>query len=221
MAAGLEVTLVVPGLPTAPVLPSAALARLPETTGQADPFWRLAAAFLVGYPPATARAYLSDLQAWARWCGERGIHPLTARRHHVDHWARHLGTIPQPATGRPAAAATIARRLSCLAGFYDYGLREVELLEYSPVANVRRPKVSEDSPTVGLSAAELDRLLTAAEQHSPRSAALVALLVYNGLRIDEALACDVSSLTYHRGHLDRTRFGGHLTRLLQFLSTGD
>jgi len=47
-------TLVVPGLPAAPVLPSAALARLPETAGQADPFWRLAAAFLVGYPPATA-----------------------------------------------------------------------------------------------------------------------------------------------------------------------
>ena len=60
MAAGHEVTLVA-GLPAAPVLPSAALARLPETAGQADPFWRLAAAFLVGYPPATARAYLSDL----------------------------------------------------------------------------------------------------------------------------------------------------------------
>ena len=86
----------------------------------------------------------------------------------------------------------------------------MELLEYSPVANVRRPRVSEDSPTVGLSAAELDRLLTAAEQHSPRSAALVSLLVYNGLRIDEALACDVTSLTYHRGHqaLRITRKGG-------------
>ena len=59
MAAGPEVTLVAAGLPAAPNLPSAALARLPETVGQADPFWRLAAAFLVGYPPATARAYLS------------------------------------------------------------------------------------------------------------------------------------------------------------------
>jgi integrase/recombinase XerD len=38
----------------------------------------------------------------------------------------------------------------------------------------------------------------------------VSLLVYNGLRIDEALACDVSSLTYHRGHqaLRITRKGG-------------
>ena len=38
----------------------------------------------------------------------------------------------------------------------------------------------------------------------------MSLLVYNGLRIDEALACDVTSLTYHRGHraLRITRKGG-------------
>jgi site-specific recombinase XerC len=84
-------------------------------------------------------------------------------------------------TGRFAAPATVVRRLSCLSGFYDYGLRE--LLEYSPVANVRRPRVGEDSPTIGLDAAELDRLLIAAEHASPRSAALVSLLVYNGLSL--------------------------------------
>jgi len=199
---------VAPGLPAAPVLPAAALDRLPAGPAGTDPVWRLVAAFLVGYPPATARAYLGDLRAWIGWCAAQGVHPFNARRHHVDHWARQLAAAPQPATGRPAAAATIARRLSCLSGFYDYGLREVELLEYSPVANVRRPRVSEDSPTVGLS--PRDRLLTAAETHSPRSAALVSLLVCNGLRIDEALACDVTSLTYDRGHqaLRITRKGG-------------
>jgi site-specific recombinase XerC len=64
------------------------------------------------------------------------------------------------------------------------------------VANVRRPHVGQDSPTIGLDAAELDRLLTAAEHDSPRSAALISLLVYNGLRIAEALGCDVTSLSY-------------------------
>ena len=123
MAAGPEVTLVAAGLPAAPDLPSAALARLPAGPAGADPVWRLVAAFLVGYPPATARAYLGDLRAWIGWCTEQGVHPFTARRHHVDHWARQLAAVPQPATGRPAAAATIARRLSCLSGFYDYGLR--------------------------------------------------------------------------------------------------
>ena len=193
-------TEVVPTVPVAaPDLPAAALARLPAEF-EADPFWRLVAAFLIGYPPATARAYLSDLRAWARWCERHGVHPFTARRHHVDAWVAHLTQLPQPGTGRPAAPASVARRLSCLSGFYDYGLREVELLEHSPVANVRRPHVSEDSPTIGLAAPELDRLLGAAEQDSLRSAALISLLVYNGLRIAEALALDISSLTYQRGH---------------------
>ena len=182
-----------------PDLPAAALARLPAGS-ETDPFWRLTAAFLVGYPPATARAYLSDLRAWARWCNRQGIHPFTARRHDVDAWVADMTRSPQPGTGRSAAPATVVRRLSCLSGFYDYGLREIELLEYSPVANVRRPRVGEDSPTIGLDAAELDRLLTAAERDSPRSAALISLLVYNGLRIAEALSCDVTSLTYQRGH---------------------
>ena len=65
---------------------------------------------------------------------------------------------------------------------------------------MRRPKVSDDSPTIGLTAEELDRLLTAAEKHSARSAALVSLLVYNGLRIAEVLACDVDAFTHQRGH---------------------
>jgi integrase/recombinase XerD len=183
-----------------PELPAVALNRLPEGPVGTDPFWRLVAAFLVAYPDVTAKAYLGDLRAWATWCADRGVHPFTARRHHVDTWVKHLGQEPQPATKRPASPATIARRLSCLSKFYDYGMRDVELIEHSPVANVRRPKVSEDSPTIGLDAAELDRLLTAAEADGPRSAALVSLLVYNGLRIDEALACDVDDFTYQRGH---------------------
>jgi len=81
-----------------------------------------------------------------------------------------------------------------------YGIRDAQLLEHSPVANVRRPKVSDDSSTVGLTADELDRLLTAAEADGPRSTALISLLVYNGLRIAEALACDIEHLTHQRGH---------------------
>jgi len=188
-------------LPAAPELPVDALARLPELGGRgADPYWRLATAFLVGYPPHSSRAYFGDLKAWYAWCAAAGVHPLQARRHHVDIWVRHLSETPQPATGRPASPAAIARRLSCLSKFYDYGIRDAQLLEHSPVANVRRPKVSDDSSTVGLTADELDRLLTAAEADGPRSTALISLLVYNGLRISEALACDIEHFTHQRGH---------------------
>jgi len=183
-----------------PTLPPAALESLPVLHGDADPYWRLVTAFLVGYPRHSSRAYFGDLKAWYAWCADIGVHPLDARRHHVDVWVRHLSETPQPATGRPASPASIARRLSCLSKFYDYGIRDAQLLEHSPVANVRRPKVSDDSSTVGLTADELDRLLSAAEAHSPRSAALISLLVYNGLRIAEALACDIEHFTHQRGH---------------------
>ena len=186
--------------PPAPVLPAEPLERLPPIARDADPYWRLVTAFLVGYPPHSSRAYFSDLKAWYAWCAQMGVHPLAARRHHVDVWVRHLSEEPQPATGRPASPASIARRLSCLSKFYDYGIKDAELLEHSPVANVRRPKVSDDSATVGLTADELDRLLSAAEAHGPRSTALVSLLVYNGLRIAEVLACDVEHFSHQRGH---------------------
>jgi len=107
------------------------------------------------------------------------------------------------------ASSSIARRLSAVSAFYDYGIG-VDVLAFSPVANVRRPKVSDDSTTVGLSADELVALLDAAEAHSPRWGALVSLLAYNGVRIDEALRADVAGYSYQRGHrvLRITRKGG-------------
>ena len=78
-----------------------------------------------------------------------------------------------------------------------------------PRVRVRRPKVSEESTTIGLDEKELVALLAAAEADGERSAALITLLALNGLRIDEALSRDVDHLTYQFGHrvLELTRKG--------------
>lgn len=52
---------------------AAALERLPQhALGilelDADPAWRLAAAFLVGFRGHTRRAYFKDIKAWYAWC---------------------------------------------------------------------------------------------------------------------------------------------------------
>src|SRR5664279_3809378 len=106
------------GPPPSPAAEAAALARLPAAglgvPGlDADPAWRLAAAFLVGYRGHTRRAYFADIRAWYGWCAGLDLPPLAAQRHHVDRWIAEQLEHPQPGTGRPAAAAT--RRLSCLA----------------------------------------------------------------------------------------------------------
>ena len=64
--------------------------------------------------------------------------------------------------------------------------------------------------TVGLARDELERQLDTAQDDGPRSAALITLLAYNGLRIDETLSRDVSHLGHQLGHrvLRISRKGG-------------
>jgi integrase/recombinase XerD len=197
-----------------PAVRPAPLDRLPGTA-DVDPFLRLAAAWLVGHPANTAKAYRRDLESWAAWCERLGVHPLAAERHHVDAWVRHLTSEPQPRTGRPASAATVAPKLSALSGFYDFGVHDAGVLTHSPAASVRRPKVSDESQAIGLTADELRRLLAAANAHSRRSAALVAVLTFCGLRISEALGADVRDYGHDSGHrvLKVTRKGGKTARV--------
>ncbi len=207
-AGGAAVPVLVPGVRAEP------LDRLPGTPAD-DPFHRLLVGWLLGHPTRTATAYRRDLAVWATWCQRLGVHPLAAERHHADAWVRHLTTTPTARTGRPASAATVARRLSALAGFYDYGIHHAAVLTHSPVASVRRPKVSDDSQAVGLTADELRRLLTVSAAHSPRSAALVTVLVFCGLRISEALGADTRDYAHDHGHrvLRITRKGGKAARV--------
>lgn len=153
-----------------------------------------ARAWLTGYASAhTRRAYRKDLETWVAWCEQHDLDPWTARRAHVDAYARTM-----EASG--LADNTRARRLASLAKFYRYLVVEGPL-ESSPVADVDRPKVDRDySATVGLDRGDARKLIAVAAEHSPRSNALIRLLVGNGLRISEALDRDIVDMATKRGH---------------------
>ena len=117
---------------------------------------------------------------------------------------------------RSSPSEPVARRLSAIAGFYRYATDE-DLIDRSPVAGVRRPKVADDSQTTGLDRDQLRAVLALARQRaaagagqSSRDLALLTLLAHNGLRIGEALAVDATDLGTERGHrvLHITRKGG-------------
>lgn len=185
-------------------------ARVRETF--LEPLWQLpredraaalAQRFLLAYSGHTRRAYARDLTDWFTWCAALGIDPLDANRAAVDGYRRHLDET------RRAKPTTIARRLSTLAGYYRYATAE-NVLSSSPLDHIKRPSAPTDSPTLGLDQAEARALLTAADDHSPRSRALVTLLLHDGLRINEALGADIEDLGTVRGHrtLSVTRKGG-------------
>jgi integrase/recombinase XerD len=180
--------------------PSAALVPVTPVFSTAE---RLAVAgFLAGYSGLTREAYELDLRQYAAWCRARHLALFAARRADIEGFARDL-----EARGR--ARATITRRLCTIAGLYRYAVEE-ELLDHSPAAHVRRPRLDYESHAVGLDRNELGALLVAAGLGPAADHALISLLALNGLRVSEATGADIENLGIERGHrtLVVTRKGG-------------
>ena len=59
--------------------------------------------------------------------------------------------------------STVSRRMSVVAGFYRTCVID-GILDHSPAEYVRRPRVSTESPTLGLSHLQLEAMLTASRK---------------------------------------------------------
>lgn len=155
--------------------------------------------------PATPQADLSPLQA--RWLGT--LAPSTRRGYSADarSWMKHCATVgldPREATGRDVTAwldglahlrpSTRARRLSAVTSMYTWLKDEGVVVVVPEVPRASRPRArgQDDARLVGLDQATAHRLLAAADDHSPRMAALVSLGLTTGLRIEEMLSLDPS-----------------------------
>jgi integrase/recombinase XerD len=185
--------------------PSTALVMIQPAFTDAE---RLAlAGFLAGYRGLTREAYALDLRQFTTWCRARSLNLFAVRRADIESFARDL-----EARGR--ARATVTRRLCTIAGFYRYAVEE-ELLEHSPAAHVRRPRVDYESHAIALDRNELGALLVAAGLGPPTEHALISLLALNGLRVSEATGADIEHLGLERGHrtLTITRKGGKVATI--------
>jgi integrase/recombinase XerD len=165
------------------------------------------AGFLAGYRGLTREAYALDLRQFTSWCRARSLALFAVRRADIEGFAREL-----EARGR--ARATVTRRLSTIAGFYKYAVEE-ELLDHSPAAHVRRPRLDYESHATALDRNELGALLVAAGLGPPGEHALISLLALNGLRVSEATGADIEHLGLERGHrtLTITRKGGKIVTI--------
>ncbi len=124
--------------------------------------------FLAGYRGLTREAYVLDLRQFASWSRTRSLALFAVRRADIESFAREL-----EAMGR--ARATVTRLLSTIAGIYKFAVEE-ELLDRSPAAHVRRPRVDYESHAVAVDRNELGALLVAAGLGPPAGHALISLL---------------------------------------------
>jgi integrase/recombinase XerD len=149
-------------------------------------FQVLVAEWLNGLTSANTRdAYRRDLVAFNDWCGAEGGSPLTAGE-------KDIGRYRDACADGGAAQGTIVRRLSALSSFYEHA-RQAEAVRSNPVEHVRRPAGSATTaPSLGdRQAADL---FAAAKVLGPKVAVLVGLLLWDGMKLGEALALDVGQI---------------------------
>lgn len=152
------------------------------------------AAYLVRFKGQSRVHTESDLRFFLTWCGRQGLNPLVVQRPHIELFLRWMQEI-----GR-YKPSTVSRRLSVVAGFYRTCVID-GLLEHSPAEYVRRPRVSTESPTLGLSHLQFEAMLTAGRKSSNvNDFALVTMLGLLGLRIFEATGANIEALEEVHGH---------------------
>jgi site-specific recombinase XerD len=133
----------------------------------------------------TRAAYGNDLARFVEWCGERGVAPLQATGEDMAAY----GVSAADGVGD----ATAARRLSAVSSFFRYA-QEHQVVEANPASGVARPDAAASSTTPALDGGEAEALLDASDRLGFRTAALVGLLLLDGLKLNEALAVDIDDL---------------------------
>jgi integrase/recombinase XerD len=189
---------------------------LPAATGTADvatdptsPLDSLIAAWLLSLGSAhSMRAYRSDISQWRDWLDEHELHVFGVRRGHVDAYGKALLALG-------AAATSVARKIAALSSFYGYAVDEAGL-PANPAARAWRPTIDRDhSDTEGLDVDEARALIAVAVTDTPRSEAIVRMLLEVGMRVSEVSSALIEDLGSERGHRTTTvtRKGGKRQRL--------
>jgi tyrosine recombinase XerC len=161
-----------------------------------------------GAAERTRRAYRNDLVQFAGWALERGHQ----RPDQVEHRDVRLFAARLSESG--AAAATVARKLASVRGFYDHLVRSGKLGQ-NPADLVASPKRASKLPKV-LSPEQMAALLDRIPAHTPlevRDRAMFELAYSCGLRCEEITGVDVDDVDFENEQI-RVHGKGGKERLL-------
>jgi len=146
--------------------------------------------------PQTKRAYRTDIQDFASFVGlSRPEDMRLVTRAHVIAWRDHLKQ-------RNLAGSTIRRKLAALSSLFGH-LAENNAVTDNPVNGVKRPKApAGEGLTPRLSDEQAKRLLDAPPAETlkgKRDRAIIATLLFHGLRRAELCDLRVQDLTQREG----------------------
>lgn len=146
--------------------------------------------------PCTRRAYQIDLHDFMAFAGiVQADEFRTVTRAHVLAWRKRL-------EARQLSGATIRRKLAALSSLFDY-LCERNAVPLNPVAGVKRPRGNNnEGKTPALGDHQARALLNAPDPDTlkgKRDRALLAVLLYHGLRREELCLLKVRDIHDRRG----------------------
>ncbi|MEB8059305.1 tyrosine-type recombinase/integrase [Pseudomonas fulva] len=147
--------------------------------------------------PRTRRAYQVDLKDFCSFVGLAGADEFRiVTRAHVLAWRAQL-------EHRGLAGATIRRKLAALASLFDHLLESNAVSGGNPVHGVKRPRIeSNEGKTPALGDDQAKALLDAPPTDTCqglRDQAILAVLLYHGLRREECAQLQLSDLQERRG----------------------
>jgi integrase/recombinase XerD len=148
----------------------------------------------------TLDAYRSDLQQLGEFLERRGVDPLEVTGADLAEFVGELAAGSEER--RPAAPATLQRKIACLRSFYRH-LRREQILDFDPTADLRPPRPGSRLPKV-LSRDEVNRLLEQPRgngQAAVRDRAMLETMYACGLRASEAITLQLSELDLEGGVL--------------------
>ncbi len=154
-----------------------------------------------GLRPLTCEAYLGDLRTFAEFLESRHGVLVNATQQDVDAFLAHL-------RAHSIDSRSIARKLSCLRGFYKWLLLD-RRIDHDPTVNIESPRSWKVLPK-SLAEAEvtemMERAAMAASHPQARAAdlrdrAILELLYGGGLRVSEVVGLAVSDLALDSGRV--------------------